>query len=896
MRRKQWLKAIVVLGFLTFIACTVPTTQNPATATVNHPRLFFEKNRIPDIQRRASTTHREIWLPIYQYVEGQREELPPTNAPVNGDLDWYRNAGNRLIPLAFACTVSAEEADCALAKQYLLTYATWTQWGNNQERGLGLAHMLLGNALAYDWLYQHLTTAEQQVVRVSLGQWAERMYKASIGPKEESWNNWWYNSYIQNHFVINNSALGMAALALYDEDPRAHRWLEQAVSQMERSRLLLNGIADGSWHEGISYQTYMLSMAVPFWLNLRTLRAVDLFPHIYLRNYTTWRLYNYLPGTDEYLMGYGNFSWSDINSRSHNVIRFVANEYHNGYAEWLFQQILATSNRGTDIWSVPWFIFEFFYYAPTLAPLPPNDLPTVRTFSDLEGVIWRSGWGTNDIIFGLKSGAYGGRFAFDAFVAGTAPWDVGCTDGCRYNFGHDHDDTNGFYLFGGGEWMAPEMVSREDYSTKFHNTILIDQQGQSRPVDDSLEHSTSIQDTDGKLLATADTASFSYLAADATQRYNHIGDMQEVSRHVLFVRPNYFVMVDNLRARQPHRYEWTSHFVQHITLDGDWIRGHANADQLLGINVVEPHPFVSTTGEHGNLPFVQIRPETDEAKFRFVNLLYPTTQSEWHKRPTVTLVDDNGQAVLIQVKMNDGTQHDVIVTYSQTDALISLGDYAFDGDTALVQYDTNGEWTNIAVYGATFFRRGGIEEVEITGIDTAIPFEVDRTQCESLEQEAEAGIRFGAFTIGKDHEASNGQYIHVPENSGDNYAGSSTVHKAYYCFQIDTPGEYLMQGWGYGTDDLADSFYVQIDGQPETGYLWDSQQSASYQADYVSERNGDDPVTVKLAAGIHFLTIALREDGTRLDRIALLPAKQSVAIDQSMSDNKVFLPSIQREQ
>ena len=511
-------------------------------------------------------------------------------------------------------------------------------------------------------------------------------------------------------------------------------------------------------------------------------------------------------------------------------------------------------------------------------------------------MIWRSGWGTNDLVFGLKTGAYGGRFAFDSFMAGTAPWDTDCVEqGCRYNLGHNHDDTNGFYLFGDGTWLAPERVGRDEYSTKFHNTILIDQQGQSRPPDDSVEHVASLQETDGILLATTDTTSFSYLAADATRRYKHIGDIQEVSRHVVFVRPDYFVMVDHLIAQQPHRYEWTSHFAQSITLDGDWILGHANGEQLLGINVAHPRPFMITAGEHKNLPFVQIRPETDEAQLRFVNLLYPTTRSEWHKRPTVKLLDDNGQAVLVRVKMNDGTQHDAIVTYTRTDAVISIGPYVFDGRTALVQYGANGEWTNIAVYGATFFRNDATEEVHITGIDAATPFEVERTQCESLEQEAEAGMLFGAFTIGQDNEASNGHYIHVPDNSGDNYTGSSTVHKAHYCFHIDTPGEYVIKGWVYGSNDLADSFYVQVDGQPEIGYLWDTQQNLTYQADYVSERSGDDPITINLSAGIHFITISLREDGTRLDRIALVPARQSVVMHQSMSENKIFLPLVQRD-
>ena len=59
---------------------------------------------------------------------------------------------------------------------------------------------------------------------------------------------------------------------------------------------------------------------------------------------------------------------------------------------------------------------------------------------------------------------------------------------------------------------------------------------------------------------------------------------------------------------------------------------------------------------------------------------------------------------------------------------------------------------------------------------------------------------------------------------------------------------------------------------PAGGYLWDALQNTGYQEDYVNDRNGADPVEVRLEKKReNTVTVYLREDGTRLDRIELEP-------------------------
>jgi PKD repeat protein len=137
-----------------------------------------------------------------------------------------------------------------------------------------------------------------------------------------------------------------------------------------------------------------------------------------------------------------------------------------------------------------------------------------------------------------------------------------------------------------------------------------------------------------------------------------------------------------------------------------------------------------------------------------------------------------------------------------------------------------------------------------------------------LVQEAEGGVLTGDFVVGSDGAASGGQYVHVPD-AGVGLSSPDEGQKVSYSFTVDTPGTYRIKAWVYGDSGTNDSFFVKVDGSPAAGYLWDMQMNTTYQDDYVSDRNGADPVEVTLTAGQHTIAFYLREDGARLDKIEL---------------------------
>ena len=166
------------------------------------------------------------------------------------------------------------------------------------------------------------------------------------------------------------------------------------------------------------------------------------------------------------------------------------------------------------------------------------------------------------------------------------------------------------------------------------------------------------------------------------------------------------------------------------------------------------------------------------------------------------------------------------------------------------------------VAAGTFVNSSQEQRVSLTG-------GAGTSDCGGLETEAEAGTLFGAFRRGNSSSASGGSYVHLPNGTGNAYDAPNRDNRVEYCLTVPNAGSYRIKARVYTPNGNDNSFFVAVDGAPAQGYLWDTRRSRRYQDDFVAQRGGADPVTFALGAGEHTLIFYGREDGTRLDRVAL---------------------------
>ena len=136
----------------------------------------------------------------------------------------------------------------------------------------------------------------------------------------------------------------------------------------------------------------------------------------------------------------------------------------------------------------------------------------------------------------------------EGFLSKRYPWDKANS---VFQSSHDHLDANTFYLYKGKSDLASEKQIYGINDTRFHNTILVDNKNQYNP------NEKAIGNTDGIIKGVYESPDINYLCSDATGRYRYgSGDpdgitsalmISEFTRRVLFIKPSYLVMVDNLK-------------------------------------------------------------------------------------------------------------------------------------------------------------------------------------------------------------------------------------------------------------------------------------------------------------------------------------------------------------
>jgi hypothetical protein len=506
-----------------------------------HPRLYLTDQRVEELRRSVQTTHAGLWSEVRKLADDLTTVNPPQYTASSTDPGqlWQRPVGNAMPYLALAYRLTGQTRYLDAAKRWALASCSYPEWGIGFRNSTDLAagHQLFGLALVYDWCYHDLDQPLRDRIRSTLASRGALMFQTAA--KERLW---WHRLYMHNHMWVSLSGLGAAGLAIFDEEDDAQLWIGMALQKFGRTMEILG--PDGASHEGVGYWQYGAEHMLKFMHLAKDLLDTDFYDTSWWKNTARYSLYLTLPRS----------SWSRYNSavdladspRHHwygpdHILRHLAATYGDGYAQWLADQIDTANVESSN---AQWL--NLIWYDPTVAIRPPQTLATLRQFADMGIVSTRTGWTGDENLVVFKCGPFIGHKAVMEFSH-----DPGG--------GHSHPDAGHFSLFANGEWLIRDDGIGSKWTSR-HNTLLLDGTGQlGEGGDGFIAKDYLATRARPRILAAVSTSQYDHIAGDATQAYPRSLGLKRFVRHLLFVKPDVLLVLDDVLCESEREMELRFH-------------------------------------------------------------------------------------------------------------------------------------------------------------------------------------------------------------------------------------------------------------------------------------------------------------------------------------------------
>jgi hypothetical protein len=296
-----------------------------------HPRYLFPGASLAELKRR-------IKLPEYaRYRDDlfkQATEFannPPIKPPSMDVEDPLRGYGDRFAWMALAYLLSDDPAQKKLYLDAVVRDVNELSTWGPPPKDLPNSQFIFGFAAVYDWLYDVLpadTKAKCRKYIFEMAQWMRQPENKSAW----QWRGGPAPEWMANHKWWNYSALAVAGVVLWGEEPEAKTWLDEAMRVFWVVRKTFP--EDGVPVEGFMYGSYgnrpyfdfavmtdqLTDCAIPF------LDAPD------VRNMGVSRLHSALPNNA------GFFTFADSHPRAFlgsEAYRLVAARFKDGQAQLL---------------------------------------------------------------------------------------------------------------------------------------------------------------------------------------------------------------------------------------------------------------------------------------------------------------------------------------------------------------------------------------------------------------------------------------------------------------------------------------------------------------------------------------------------------------------------------
>lgn len=609
-----------------------------AEIPVEHPRFLFGQSDLDAIRADLDTTRSRNWTACRRAADAARDLRPPqfprydliedaAQARLEAQryvVEFEAALDRAFLDLCIGYLVTRDERYVVPAKEVLIAVASWP----SGEGDISSLDSPFGDGVAlsisrclhrgYDWLHDALDHAERDLVRSACVARARQIHRRLVrrdflAAPGESHNG---------RMVV---YLAEMAIVLAHEDTGAEQWLDYSLEALGTFYPHWGG-DDGGWSEGPAYAMWYAHMALPGLEALARATGYDLLAKPFFRAWAGFFIQCTAlrgdispfgdgaelvgPGNDQE-RGYGLLLW------------YFAHRFRDGHAGWWAGEVSGGGGFAGEL-------ALLFEDEPPVAD--PSDIPDAGAFR-------QTGWvglhgdiadPQRDAFLLLRSSPYG-------------------------SVSHGHADQNAFALFKGGDALlipsgqigpvagAPHHA-RWTRTTRANNTVLVDGEGQA----------VADPSATGRIASFESHPGWSYAACDAADAYG--GRLVRFTRHVLQVRPDVFVLVDELIAPSPATFSWLLHSPTRMAVHSSGavitaIRGRATVD----VHLRATSPFlVEQTSAFGVPPEAGL-PE----KYR------PNAPAQWHLRVENEVRTESLRVAACMVTRNVG--HPVAVSVVDDD-------------------------------------------------------------------------------------------------------------------------------------------------------------------------------------------------------------------------------------
>jgi len=550
-----------------------------------HPRVLLSGSKITALKHQITTTHKELWDFIQRKANSYIGQNPPSDF---NDQEELRAAGRGIPWQALAFVLAGDFAHLDTACKWMLKICDYPNWGSNNSLAAG--ECLYCIALGYDWLYHYLSTEERDHIREKL------MIQAGAMTNSFPVH---YNKWLTNHTHVEHNGLAAAGFVLYDEVPDAMNWIRQADLVFKTAFTHFG--EDGSSTEGHQYWAYSLDSILRYVEAANDLMGKDYYNNLWLENAVNFIISCTLPNFDvkNQVMTYGD-SYRDYGSSvgyagvTPFLYKFAA-QYNNKYAQWLanemFQRNIGTSDYNS--WC------SLLWYDENVIPSTLSDHPTFWHFNNTGWITSRSSWNKDAMMLGFKCGPFHGHKLQPYYKKQVAEnW----TEYHEIAGGHGHSDVNSMQIYAYGEWLAIDSGYEKPKKTRRHNTILVNGVGQLGEGKRWFDRDTVIREkATSTILKTETNKIFDYILGDAGNIYPKSTGLKKFYRHVVFIKPDFIITIDELETKHPTCFEWLLHSESGLEILSDNHCQLKNGDVILDVQFLLPETITTTNGDFSKI-------------------------------------------------------------------------------------------------------------------------------------------------------------------------------------------------------------------------------------------------------------------------------------------------------